>query len=426
MQFTGIRLARLRRLGAVVAVTFGVLGLAACEPGARLDLYVNSTTDLVDAAPGDGVCEATPGGDDCTVRAAVMEANATPLETSVHIILEPGSTHVLTRSATCSEGSATDATIEDLDIERDLTLSGNGATIRTQGHEIFHPEYGSLTCAVRAIQHHSGQLILEDLTLRGDEFDTGAALLNHAQAQLTNVSATGSAFGGGVVIHNTGDLTLVRSRITGGTGLGLPGSARPWAAIHSVAGSLVLLDTTVANNAGVTRYGSGDFAGIRVVSGQATIIQSRITGHRGYVVGPVGVTVNGYGIRSQVPVKIIRSTVVDNGVGRDVGGTGTAEVSGSILGSCTQPVVSLGWSSDSDGSCLGAGQPTDLVSTPTAFQTIPAADYVPATGSAVLDAIPVGTEGLCDGSWPTDLRGLPRLAGDGCEIGAIERQPSDG
>jgi CSLREA domain-containing protein len=35
----------------------------------------NSTADLVDANPGDGVCGANPAGD-CTLRAAIMEANA--------------------------------------------------------------------------------------------------------------------------------------------------------------------------------------------------------------------------------------------------------------------------------------------------------------------------------------------------------------
>jgi CSLREA domain-containing protein len=38
------------------------------------DFVVNMTTDIVDAAPGDGVCATAEG--ECSLRAAVQEANA--------------------------------------------------------------------------------------------------------------------------------------------------------------------------------------------------------------------------------------------------------------------------------------------------------------------------------------------------------------
>ena len=41
--------------------------------------YVNSAADKVDINPGDGICDADPGAaTECTLRAAVMEANALP------------------------------------------------------------------------------------------------------------------------------------------------------------------------------------------------------------------------------------------------------------------------------------------------------------------------------------------------------------
>lgn len=53
---------------------------AACEPTEPPPppppLVVNTLDDLSDAVPGDGVCEATPGAGDCSVRAAVEEGNA--------------------------------------------------------------------------------------------------------------------------------------------------------------------------------------------------------------------------------------------------------------------------------------------------------------------------------------------------------------
>ncbi|MCC5951401.1 MAG: CSLREA domain-containing protein [Acidimicrobiia bacterium] len=51
--------------------------LAACEPAEDpVELTVTTETDGDDAEPGDGVCEMTPGLGDCSLRAAIDEANA--------------------------------------------------------------------------------------------------------------------------------------------------------------------------------------------------------------------------------------------------------------------------------------------------------------------------------------------------------------
>jgi hypothetical protein len=66
---------------AIVTLGASVLmvgSLAACEPVPPPPVYtVTETTWASDAAPGDGVCEATEGAGDCTLQAAVEEANAT-------------------------------------------------------------------------------------------------------------------------------------------------------------------------------------------------------------------------------------------------------------------------------------------------------------------------------------------------------------
>jgi hypothetical protein len=56
-----------------VLLVFGVL--AGCDMGAS-DIFVNVSYDGVDASPGNGVCEVTTGTGDCTLRAAIGEANA--------------------------------------------------------------------------------------------------------------------------------------------------------------------------------------------------------------------------------------------------------------------------------------------------------------------------------------------------------------
>lgn len=58
---------------------------------------VNSTVDAVDAVPGDGVCEtAVPG--QCTLRAAVMEANAFAGPDTIQV---PAGNYLLTLSGSC-------------------------------------------------------------------------------------------------------------------------------------------------------------------------------------------------------------------------------------------------------------------------------------------------------------------------------------
>jgi hypothetical protein len=362
-----------------------------------------------------------------------MEANATPPGTDVRVVLAPGSEHVLTlRNLNCDEENwgGNDASVEDLDVTRDLTVVGNGAAVRTDGGEIQDPTYGTLPCAIRVFDNHSGRLRVEDVSLTGEVFGSGAALRNLATAELVDVTASGSGSVGGVVVHNQGSLIIVRSTVAFGEAVGsitVPIPQGPWAGIWTQSGSLVLLDSHVRSNNGVIRYGSTDFAGIHVASGEATIVQSIVTGHRAAVYTPGGWgTVHGDGIDARGPVSLIRSTVVDNGAGRDLVGTAAVEVTGSILGACGTVVTSQGYNADADGSCLGAGEATDLVATPTTFGG-PSDDprWLPAAGSAVLDAVPAGTPDLCDGTWPADQRGAPRQSGPACDIGALERQPSD-
>src|SRR5262245_9475064 len=72
---------------------------------------VNSTIDVADAMPGDGVCESAPGNGVCTLRAAVDEANALAGPDSVDM---PGGLFALLSG--------------ELHVIDDLTISGAGAS----------------------------------------------------------------------------------------------------------------------------------------------------------------------------------------------------------------------------------------------------------------------------------------------------------
>src|SRR5664279_2454356 len=80
---------------------------------------VNSTRDDNDVSPGDGVCPTA--AHDCTLRAAIGEANA--LAGADSIILPAG------RFALLSRGANEDAGVTgDLDVTGDLVITGAGQT----------------------------------------------------------------------------------------------------------------------------------------------------------------------------------------------------------------------------------------------------------------------------------------------------------
>jgi hypothetical protein len=67
---------------AVLAALVAMAAMSACQPPPPdLQLAVTVTGAGVDAVAGDGVCEVTPGAGDCTLQAAVDEANAQPRTT---------------------------------------------------------------------------------------------------------------------------------------------------------------------------------------------------------------------------------------------------------------------------------------------------------------------------------------------------------
>lgn len=207
---------------------------------------VNTTEDLADAAPGDGLCNT--GGDParCSLRAAVMEANA---RFGPDLILLPPGRYGLTRMGSTAETDAValDA-IGDLDITDSVAIVGTGS--RTLGlHQILRQadsDYWQILAAPgpgeslddprsdsyiakidgaqrgRVVQVHPGPhyLVLENLTLTGGRVvdGPGAGLLNAATVRLDRVVihdnklVPGGGGGGvfspnlGVGIHSTGDL----------------------------------------------------------------------------------------------------------------------------------------------------------------------------------------------------------------------------
>lgn len=176
---------------------------------------VNSTVDAVDVNPGNGVCE-TAVANQCTLRAAVMEANALNGQDTVNL---PANTYNLALSGQEEDGSA----VGDLDITDSLIILGEGAvTTIIDGADLDRIFHITGTTNIN--------VVISGLTMQNAGFDfSSAALEPHgggiynalpgatlviSDSILLNNQAFGSSFSGlGGAIHNVGTLQISNTDI---------------------------------------------------------------------------------------------------------------------------------------------------------------------------------------------------------------------
>lgn len=398
--------------------------------------HVNVTYDAVDANPGDFVCETAPGNGECTLRAAVMEANALPGADLVSLGEGQYEKSIYDDHMT---GHDDDTGVKgDFDILDDLRIVGSGSdesTIGGAGNGILDVlpgvsfEVSGLTLtgaysqgpspvcgsAIRNMGNMSGERIvvagnfargngavcnLGDLTLVDSAitknstglYGLGAGLYNSGTANLVRVEVSGNdvTFDGGG-IYNTGELTILASTLSGNFTQG-PASSHFGGGIYNE-GTMAVTNTTISNNygqgGGIANYGSGTLTNV-TIAGNYT--------EEGDIDG--GIYNNG--------LLTLTHTIVANNEGGD----------------CLGVVTSSARSLDSDGTCGldGAGDLSgvdpmlgELADNggPTMTQALP-------EGSPAIDA---GDDDACP---ETDQRGAPRpVDGDGdtiavCDIGAYE------
>ena len=230
----------------------------------------------------------------------------------------------------------------------------------------------------------------------------------------------------GVLQQNgTGALNFTGVTITGGTTTGDGGAIKTSSAPVSVTNS------TISGNTA-----SGDGGGIRESSGNVTVTNSTMSGNTAS-----GANSEGGAIReSSGGITLIYSTLTQNTApdGANLRGADlTLTVFGSVLAqpsgstNCTgMTTTSNGYNFSDDTSCnltagtdhQNAGDPAlgALANNGGSTQT-----RLPQSGSHLVDVIPLGS---CKSGGATtittDQRDLPRPAGSGCDIGAVEVQPS--
>ena len=118
------------------------------KPAHAATFAVTSTSDAVDSNTLDGVCN--DGLGNCTLRAAIMQANALP---GADTITVPAGTYTLSIAGAGEDAGASG----DLDIGGDLTINGGGsATTIVDGADldrVFHIVGGAIVISGLTIQN---------------------------------------------------------------------------------------------------------------------------------------------------------------------------------------------------------------------------------------------------------------------------------
>ena len=253
---------------------------------------VNSTTDAVDANPGDGIC-ASVGGI-CTLRAAIMEANALA---GADIITLPAGTYTLTIAGTGEDAAATG----DLDIIDDLTINGAGsATTVINGNNLD-----------RIFDIRNGVVTISGVTIRGgNPANDGGGILMRTDLAIYNVSliltnsvvSNNSATNGGGIFELSGSLMISDSIINGNTSTGIGGGI-----FNNTGTIMTLTNVTVGMN-----VAEGDAGGI-YNGGSATLNSVTINSNVSSAEGG-GIFNNGTETMTNTTISANSATIMGGGI----------------------------------------------------------------------------------------------------------------
>lgn len=410
-----------------LGVLLALLLLCGCHIPPAGPFTVTSTADTVDSNAGNGVCADASG--DCTLRAAIMEANALP---GANIITLPARTYTLTIPETGEDANAKG----DLDIKDDLIINGAGAAVTII-------DGGGLDRVIHVV---AGSVTLSGVTITGGNqinvAGGGGGIFNAGTLTLNNCIVTGNHGGNGVggIYNAGGTLTLNNSTVTRNTAGGIGG-------IRNSAGTAILNNSTVSGNSaiqniagGILNDCSGGGADNDHIIATMTLNNSTVSGNSAgsYGGGIVNFSFHNRGC-SGATVTLNNSTASGNRADGDGGGIiqdprnnnpATITLKNSIvannLGSpsanCSGTITSLGHNLSSDGTCGLSTALGDLPNTPSMLGPL-ASNGGPTETHALLPGSPAIDAGSGDCPPPgTDQRGVarPQPQGAACDIGAYE------
>jgi CSLREA domain-containing protein len=242
-------------------VVVGLLSPALALQAASL--VVNSERDAPDLKPGDGVCEVELGRGECTLRAAIQEANAARVDS----VVLPQGTYVLQVIGRDEDVAARG----DLDITHSVSIAGADAanTIidAVERDRIFHVLPGA-TLRLSGLTLQRGRT---DASGGGGIFVESSAALNLREVVLSANQTAGA--GGGILGGRNARIDIAASTVA-------YSQAKEGAGIFS-SGPLTLSNSTLSFNSATQ-----DGGGVAVDSGlmelaNATLYSNRAMNGRG-------------------------------------------------------------------------------------------------------------------------------------------------
>ena len=438
---------------------------------------VDSASDAIDANPGDGICSDDAGN--CTLRAAIMEANASSgadtivvpsgtFHLSAHPVPTPTPTATPTPTPTptatptpsptpVASTSAAPAAApapapapaaapvpaapaaprpgapreaSELAITDDLTINGSGAgtTIIDGGGlgRVFHIPGASI-------------VNISGVTVQGGNLEgVGGGILNSGTLTLTGIAIISNRASRGGGIFNNGEATLtVMGSTVGDNSAGAGGGI-------ASAGTLVLADSTISNNSGSGGGGIYNYTTVRLTrstvsgnsatlgggvvnAGTLTVDNSSISGNRASRSG------GGIWNMEASTLALTDSTVNGNSAGDGGGimteGSADIQLAGTIIanslrgGDCSGLITSLGYNLDSDGTCR-LTEPTDLPKKDPLLGPLQD-NGGPTFTHALLPGSPAYQAGDGSAAQSADQRGVARPQCGVSDIGAYEIERTD-
>ncbi|MEE4329224.1 MAG: Ig-like domain-containing protein [Wenzhouxiangella sp.] len=412
-------------------IAISVLLLAMVSTGLSAATFnVVTGTDSVDANPGDGSC--ADSGGLCSLRAAVMEANANGSGNDV--INLPALTYTLTIP---SGSSDTNASVGDLDIASSMTFVGSGAATTiidasAMNHRAFDAPVDLL---------FTGSLSFSDLTITGGNttalgtFNRGAAIdigsRFISQVSFTNVVITGNT--GASIIESRADTRLTDSSVSNNTGTGLT-MTNDGAQVFQNVRELEIIRSTFEGNTGsgvsVGNIDGGELTNSTISGNGIHGIAMQFTNSNDFLItnstiannGLDGIAGIGFTIFDPVfgptPVRpdiVVRSSIIaDNG---------RSDVTTPAIDDQAEVPTSAGYNVVSDASAAGNfNQANDLNSTDPMLLPI----ALNAPGTTRTHALPGDSPAVdnSSGGPVTDQRGVDRPQGLAPDSGAYEFKPT--
>ena len=393
-------------------------------------LIVNSTNDVVDANPGDGLCATETG--ECTLRAAIQEANAYAGADKIRLpagdyglslIVWPQRPWDYYGPEMCYQDDENLSAHGDLDITDDLTIDGEGSskTVISGSYDTCYGmgEIEVLSGAKAAISgvtiqggkggiRNGGIMTLTNTIISRNMESSG--IINYGQLTMINSTVSGNASssggwggGDGGGINNGGQLTMINSTVSGNTS-----SSGDGGGIINY-GQLAMINSTVSGNTSSWGgYGGGGIANTGILTlTNSTVISNSVDVDPGYGGGGIINIVDYRGYIPEGKVTIVNSIISGNNKGAE----GSSDLAGIFIVQGPNLIQSTeGYTLTGDTTSVITGQDPKLGP----LQLIGDTTYVHALlpGSPALDA---GKN--CEA---TDQRGISRPQGKACDLGAFE------